>query len=329
MRNAKYTMARSKYFYNKNTLRYERFKLTSQQKFARFAFGLLVIAVYTGFVFYLTPGKSDKLIAKELEQMKSRYNEMNYQVDLMNKALENIHDRDNAIYRQVLEMDPTDDYVWEGGRGGSDKYADLRSLTDRELLEASSKKIQKLRHKLTVTAKSQDAVLQRAMEKEDMLSSIPSIRPIRFLKKRITALSGFGYRTHPVFKRRKMHTGIDFGARRGTPIYATGKGKVIRVEYKKTGYGRNVVINHGYGYKTLYAHMSKFNCRVGQKVKRGDIIGYVGNTGTSTSPHVHYEVIYKGKKINPLPFCLDGLSTQEYQEFITAATAENQAMSIE
>ena len=129
MRNAKYTMARSKYFYNKNTLRYERFKLTSQQKFARFAFGLLVIAVYTGFVFYLTPGKSDKLIAKELEQMKSRYNEMNYQVDLMNKALENIHDRDNAIYRQVLEMDPTDDYVWEGGRGGSDKYADCLLYT--------------------------------------------------------------------------------------------------------------------------------------------------------------------------------------------------------
>ena len=226
-------------------------------------------------------------------------------------------------------MEPTDLGIWNGGRGGSDKYADLRNLSDAELLIATSKKLSKLRHQLAVSAKSQDAIIKQAQDKEKMLSAIPSIRPIRKLKKKIQHLSGFGYRTHPVFKRRKMHTGIDFGARRGTPIYATGDGKIARIEYKRTGYGRNVVIDHGYGYKTLYAHMSKVKTKVGQKVKRGEIIGLVGSSGTSTSPHVHYEVLYKGKKINPLPFCLDGLSPEEYKAFVIAATAENQAMSIE
>ena len=247
----------------------------------------------------------------------------------MSTALGNVHDRDDAIYRQVLEMDPTDQGIWNGGRGGSDKYADLRHLSDADLLIATSKKLDRLRHQLAVTAKSQDQIVQQAKDKENMLSAIPSIRPIRKLKKKIQQLSGFGYRTHPVFKRRKMHTGIDFGARKGTPIYATGDGKIVRVEYKRTGYGRNVVIDHGYGYKTLYGHMSKVKCKVGQKVKRGEVIGLVGNTGTSTSPHVHYEVIYKSKKINPLPFCLDGLSPEEYKAFVNAATAENQAMSME
>ena len=162
-----------------------------------------------------------------------------------------------------------------------------------------------------------------------MLAAIPSIRPIRNLKKKIQHLSGFGYRLHPVFKTRKMHTGIDFGARRGTPIYATGEGKVIRVEHKKGGYGKNVVIDHGFGYQTLYGHMSKIKTKVGKKVKRGEIIGLVGSSGTSTSPHVHYEVLHKGQKINPLPFCLDGLSPEEYKAFVNAATAENQAMSLE
>ena len=170
--------------------------------------------------------------------------------------------------------------------------------------------------------------MNAAEEKEKMLAAIPSIRPIRLLKKKLTALSGFGYRIHPVFKTRKMHTGIDFGAPKGTPIYATGAGRIVRVEYKRSGYGRNVVIDHGYGYQTLYAHMSTVKCKVGQTVKRGEVIGLVGSTGTSTSPHVHYEVLHKGQKINPMQFCLDGLSPQEYKNFVKMVSAENQAMSI-
>lgn len=322
-------MGKEKYIYNKHTLRYEKASVPVKQQMLRILGVTGCIAAYTALIFALSPNKSTSTQAKELADMKQKYEAMNYQIDMMNSALNNIHERDEAIYRQVLEMEPTDQGIWNGGRGGSDKYADLRNLSDSELLITTSKKLEKLRHQLAVAAQSQDAIIKQAQDKEKMLGAIPSIRPIRNLKKKIQHLSGFGYRTHPVFKTRKMHTGIDFGARKGTPIYATGDGKVVRVEYKKTGYGRNVVIDHGFGYKTLYGHMSKVECKVGQKVKRGEVIGLVGSTGTSTSPHVHYEVIYKGDKINPLPFCLDGLSPEEYKQFINDATAENQAMSIE
>ncbi len=322
-------MGKQKYIYNRHTLRYEKISVPTKQKIFRGLGVVGVIAAYTFLVYALSPNKNSTALTKELALMQEKYKSMNYQINMMSDALGNLHDRDQAIYRQVLEMDPTDENMWQGGRGGSDKYADLRNLSDSELLIATTEKINKLRHQLSITAKSQDDILQRAKEKEQMLAAIPSIRPIRILGKKLTAMSGFGYRTHPVFKTRKMHTGIDFGARTGTPIYATGAGKVVRIEYKKTGYGQNVVIDHGYGYQTLYAHMSKVKCKVGQKVTRGEVIGLVGSTGTSTAPHVHYEVVYKGSKINPLPFCLDGLSPEEYKEFVNIATAENQAMSIE
>lgn len=321
-------MANEKYIYNKHTLRYEKVTFSWKQRVLRSLSVVGAIGAYTFLVYALTPNKNTDVQSQELAQMKQKYTELNQQIDLMSGALTNLHERDDAIYRQVLEMNPTDKSVWNGGRGGSDKHADIRNLTDSELIIATNQKMAKLRHQLAVSAKSQDKVLGAAQEKERMLAAIPSIRPIRMLSKKITALSGFGYRVHPVFKTRKMHTGIDFGARKGTPIYATGGGTVVRVEYKKSGYGRNVVIDHGYGYQTLYGHMSKVECKVGQIVKRGAIIGLVGSTGTSTSPHVHYEVLHKGEKINPLQFCLDGLSPKEYKEFVTAARAENQAMSI-
>lgn len=322
-------MGKEKYIYNKHTLRYEKANLPIKQHVFRILGVSGCIASYTALVFALTPSSSSTSQAKELADMKQKYEAMNYQIDMMSSALNNIHDRDEAIYRQVLEMDPTDQGVWNGGRGGNDKYADLRNLSDSELLISTSKKLEQLRHQLAVSAKSQDDIVKQAQDKEKMLGAIPSIRPIRNLDKKIQLLSGFGYRTHPVFKTKKMHTGIDFGARQGTPIYATGDGKVIRVEYKANGYGLNVVIDHGYGYQTLYGHMSKAKTKAGQVVKRGEIIGLVGNTGTSTGPHVHYEVIYKNSKVNPMPFCLDGLSPEEYKEFVTAASAENQALSIE
>ncbi len=322
-------MGKENYIYNEHTLRYEKVVLPLKTKVLRVLGIVGAVTAYTLLVYSLIPTKSTEAHVNELAKMQQKYKEMNKQMDLMSSALTSLHDRDESIYRQVLEMDPTDDNVWTGGRGGSDKYADIRNLSNADLLAATSQKLSQIRHQLAISAKSQDKVLTVAEKKEKMLASIPSIRPIRKLKKKLGALSGFGYRVHPVFKTRKMHTGIDFGARRGTPIYSTGNGKIVRVEYKRGGYGKNVVVDHGYGYQTLYGHMSVVKCKVGQKVKRGEVIGLVGNTGTSTSPHVHYEVIYKGAKINPLQFCLDGLSTKEYKEFVSRASAENQAMSIE
>lgn len=322
-------MGREKYIYNKHTLRYEKVEVSSKQRLLRGLGVGAAFAAYTALVFAFAPKQGNTSQNQELSELKQKFSEVNEQLDLMSSALTNIHDRDASIYRQVLEMEPSDDGVWNGGRGGNDKYSDLRNLSDADLLVETSKKISKLKHQLAVTASSQDDIIDQAKDKQKMLKCIPSIRPIANPKKKLQHLSGFGYRIHPVFKIKKMHTGIDFGAKKGTPIYATGDGKVVRVEYKPNGYGRNVVVDHGYGYKTLYAHMSKVMVKVGTKVAKGTQIGKVGSTGTSTSPHVHYEILYKGKKINPMPFCLDGLSTEEYKDFVKSASAENQAMSID
>lgn len=320
-------MLKEKFFYNEKTLSYQKIEVSFAQRFRQTALFCTALALYTGLVLWVAPTQSsskEKAYLKELTDLRARFHDMNLQLEEMSVALENIHQRDIAVYRQVLDMEPTDEAVWNGGRGGNDKYADLRNLSDAELLIATSQKISKLRHQVSVSATSQDDIIAKATKQEAKLQAIPSIRPIRHIDKDIEKMSGFGYRIHPVFKIAKMHTGIDFGAPTGTPIYATGSGTVIRIENKPTGYGKNVVIDHGYGYQTLYGHMSAFACKVGQKVTKGEKIGLVGSTGTSTAPHVHYEVIYKDQKVNPLPFCTDGLSPEEYKHLVLEASREGQ-----
>ncbi len=321
-------MAKEKFVYNAQTLQYEKVQFTFQQKLIRSFSFAGALALYTALVVAIAPssGSNEKAYLKELTELRKRFHDMNTQLEDMSNVLANIHQRDEAIYRQMLNMKSTDESVWNGGRGGSDKYADMRGLSDSELLIATSQKISKLRHQLAVSATSQDEIIGKAEGKQKMLRSMPSIRPIRLLEKEIQYMSGFGYRIHPVFKIKKMHTGIDFGAPEGTPIYATGDGKVVRVEHKTTGYGKNVVVDHGYGYETLYGHMSKIEVKVGQQVTKGEQIGRVGNTGTSTAPHVHYEVIYKGNQVNPLPFVTDGLSPEEYKKLVDNANMENQSL---
>ncbi|EJF53875.1 metalloendopeptidase-like membrane protein [Saprospira grandis DSM 2844] len=323
-------MSKDKYIYNPQTLRYEKVKVSKRKRYLQLALFFVMIVGFSIGIVYLASAKptDDKQEAHELKLIKSRYEEMTDQLDLMEEALENLHERDVAIYRQVLELDPNDEAYWTGGRGGSNKYAGLENLSDAELIKELLERVLQMRQRLALMAKAQEEVLLAAKEKQELLQAIPSIRPLRRLQRRIEYLSGFGYRKHPIYKILKMHTGIDFGAPIGTPIYATGNGKVAKVVLKRTGYGRHVIIDHGHGYKTLYAHMSKVEVKAGEKVKRGEIIGRVGNTGASTAPHLHYEVVYKGKKVNPLPFCRDGLDNQEYKEFIRYASQQNQALSI-
>lgn len=318
-------MLKEKFFYNEKTLSYEKIEVSFGQRVRQAAVFCTALAVYTGLILWVTPQQStanEKMYLKELTDLRKRFQDINTQLEDMSIAMQNIHERDAALYRQVLDMNPTDESVWNGGRGGSDKYEDLRNMNDAELLIATTKKIAELRHKIAVSASSQDEIIAKAEKKEKQLQSIPSIRPIRHIQKSITQLSGFGYRKHPIFKIKKMHTGIDFGAPKGTPIYATGDGKVIRIENKTTGYGKNVVIDHGYGYQTLYAHMSEYNVKVGQQVHQGQQIGKVGNTGSSTAAHLHYEVIFKGEKVNPLPFCTQNLTTEEYRQLVDMASQE-------
>ncbi len=232
--------------------------------------------------------------------------------------LSSLKEKDDNLYRTTLELDKIDNTTWEGGIGGSARHEDLKRLSNSKELIEMAKKMQKIRHQMSLVAESQDEMLYKVSKEEKRMRAIPAIRPLCRLQKSIARSSGFGMRRDPVNKSVwQMHPGIDLGAPTGEPIFATGDGKVVRVEHKRSGYGLNVVIDHGYGYKTLYAHMCLIDAKVGQEVKRGEVIGYVGSTGYSTSPHVHYEVFRHNKRIDPAPFIAE-MTVDEFKELARA-----------
>jgi len=225
-------------------------------------------------------------------------------------------------------MEPIDDAIWNGGIGGSKRYNHLEDFEKTgEMITESLSNVEKLKRKISIQSNSLDSLFMLAKSKEERLASIPSIKPIQEnkLTRKVKHLSGYGIRLHPVHKVKKFHKGIDFTAPKGTAIQSTGNGKVIRVEKRRSGYGTNVIIDHGYGFTSLYAHMKTVNVKKGQRVSKGQKIGTVGSTGTSTAPHLHYEVRINGKAVNPIDYCLDGLSPEEYKELIEKATVENQS----
>lgn len=321
-------MSRAKYRYNPQTLSYERTQRTAKD------YVLLVLSyLVTGSVFALVvilidntffESPKERRLREENEEILLHLNLIKEEMTLMDDVVQDIEHRDNNIYRVIFEAEPIPNNIRRAGIGGVNRYQDLETLEESELLISTYQRLDDLKKRVYTQSKSFDKVYEMAKQKEKMLASIPAIQPIG--NRDLTRVaSGFGYRIHPVYKMRKMHTGIDFTAQVGTEIYATGNGVVERVENKKRGYGKNVIINHGYNYKTLYGHMSDFNVREGQKVKRGDVIGYVGNTGTSTGPHLHYEVIKSNKKIDPINFFFNDLSAEEYELMIEISSNANQS----
>jgi murein DD-endopeptidase MepM/ murein hydrolase activator NlpD len=247
----------------------------------------------------------------------------------MSNILENIEHRDDNIYRVVLGAEPIDKSIRNAGVGGTDRYADIKekNITQEDLILTMSEKVDLLRRKVYIESKSQDEVVKLAEKKEKLYAAIPAIQPIS--NKQLVALaSGFGMRTHPVYKVKKMHTGIDFAASIGTPIYATADGTVAEVSVRFSGYGKMVEIDHGFGYRTRYAHMHEFAVRSGQNVKRGDLIGYVGNTGLSTAPHLHYEVLINKGQVDPVHYFYNDLSPAEYEKVLELASIENQSLGM-
>jgi murein DD-endopeptidase MepM/ murein hydrolase activator NlpD len=244
--------------------------------------------------------------------------------DQISAVLKDIQERDNTIYRVIFEADPIPSTVREAGYGGVDRYKALRDYYNSEILTNITKKVDQLSKQLYVQSKSFDEVWDLVKNKATMLSSIPAIQPVAN-KNLSRVASGYGWRIHPIYKTEKMHTGMDFTAPVGTEIFATGNGTVSKVEMDGRGYGNNVMINHGYGYETLYGHMSKIIVRSGQKIKRGDLIGYVGNSGTSTGPHLHYEVRKNGNPVNPVNFYYNDLSPEEYQHMLELSAQAGQA----
>lgn len=325
-------MRKEKFIYNTHTLQYEKVRESFSTRLLR-AFGFICAALFTAFIFTLlahryTSSPKEKAQLEEINRLKAEIRSFSENFAQLSEELEVLRERDAYAHRMIFGMEPIDDGLWKGGIGGHEKYEEFRQYKNSgNALKAVHERLDLLKRQMVMQSKSLDTIIGMAKEKEVLLASIPSIKPVSSdkLARKVNLLSGFGMRIHPVYKVPRMHAGIDFTAPKGTPIQATGAGKVIRVENKRTGYGRNVVIDHGFGYQTLYGHMSRVDVKEGQAVTRGQQIGLVGNTGTSTAPHCHYEVHLKGKKVNPIHYCMDGLSPEEYQELVKAAETANQS----
>jgi murein DD-endopeptidase MepM/ murein hydrolase activator NlpD len=326
-------MARIKYYYDTETCKYERVR-TKNSDIILNLLGILslTLSLAVGLVFlYSNYFESPKeiMLKNQVKELEFYYKNLNSDVEEMRRILNNVEDRDDNIYRVVLGAEPIDKSVRDAGVGGADRYAEIKekNIPQEDMLTSLHEKIDLLRRKLYIESKSQDEVVELAENKEKLFAAVPAIQPVSN-KQLIALASGFGMRIHPIYKVKKMHPGIDFAASLGTPIYATADGKVVEVSVRFSGYGKMVEIDHGFGYRTRYAHMHDFAVRQGQSVKRGDLIGYVGNTGLSTAPHLHYEVLMNGAHINPVHYFFNDLSPAEYEKIIELASVENQSLGM-
>ena len=321
-------MTKVKYYYDKKSLSYKEINLTLKQKIRNlfvYILSALVITSLSFFVFYsFFDSPKEKKLKSEINFLTSNYLKFESKLTEIETVLDDIQKRDDNIYREIFEANPIPTEIRKAGFGGVNKYKYLEGFSNTELLKELDNKFDILKKQLYVQSKSFDQIIELTKDKNKMLSSIPAIQPLS--NKDLSRMaSGFGYRIDPIYKTRKFHAGMDFSAKTGTPIYATGDGKVFKVSKSKRGYGNHIVIDHGFGYKTLYAHMSKTAVKRNQKVSRGDVIGFVGNTGKSVAPHLHYEVHKDGKKINPVNFYYNDLNAEEYERMIEISSRSNQS----
>lgn len=294
-------------------------------RFLSFAATGLVFAALGILIAYNTiDSPKEKQLEREIERMKLDYDLVNQRLQQMSVVLEDLQDRDDNIYRVVFEAEPIPDEVRKAGFGGVNRYNRYKDFENRDLLTETMRRTDILSKQLVIQSKSYDEILGMIRNKAAMLACIPAIQPVSNKELKRMA-SGYGYRTDPIYKTTKFHAGMDFAAAVGTEIYATGDGVIMRADADASGYGNHVRINHGYGYMTLYGHMSKIMVRPGQRVKRGDVIGLVGNTGKSVGPHLHYEVHKNGEAINPVNFYYNDLSPEDYARMIEMSGTENQS----
>ncbi|MDZ7738622.1 MAG: M23 family metallopeptidase [Bacteroidales bacterium] len=322
-------MAKTKYKYNPESLAFEKVKRTSGERFLRFMAyftGSVILAVLYGALFtYVFDSPKEKVLKRENSQMRLQYEILNRDLEKVEKVLAHLQETDDNLYRTVFEAEPIPTSLREGGIGGVNRYEELEGYDNSRIVIETAVRLDRIKKKTYVQSRSFDELKELAVEKEEMLRSIPAIMPISNRDLKRTA-SGWGYRIHPIYKIRIFHEGMDFTASTGTEIYSTGDGKVARIRSSKRGYGNHIVIDHGFGYQTLYAHLSRFNnLRVGQSVKRGDVIGYVGSTGLSTASHLHYEVHLNGKKVDPANYYFNDLSPEEYERMIELSMRSGQS----
>jgi murein DD-endopeptidase MepM/ murein hydrolase activator NlpD len=321
-------MAKVKYYYDPKTLSYRKIEKKKRHRLGNTALYLGTAALF-GLIFYMVANNfidspKEKRLKRELENAVLQYQILNKRVEPLEQVLADMQERDNNIYRTIFEAEPIPNSVRKAGFGGANRYEKLDGYENSEIIKESAKRIDQLTKQMYVQTRSFDEIVNLAQNKSKLLAAIPAIQPVanKDLKR---LASGYGMRLDPFTKAPKMHYGMDFTADIGTPVYATGNGKVTRADNKSSGFGNHIRIDHGFGYTTIYAHLSEYNVRVGQKVKRGEIIGYVGNSGRSRGPHLHYEVHLDKDRLNPVNFYYGELSPEEFSQIISQASQANQS----
>ncbi|WP_046756173.1 M23 family metallopeptidase [Kordia jejudonensis] len=325
-------MSKVKYYYDSETLSYRKIETKRGRKIG---YAILFVAAVALCTILLTSSlfifdtaietPREKSLKRELANMQFQYDLLNKKIAQAEAVLTNIEERDNTIYRLYFEANPIPEEQRKAGFGGVNRYEALYNYENSDLIVETTKRLEILQKQLVVQSKSLDEIAKLAEDKEEFLASIPAIQPVN--NEDLTRMaSGYGWRNDPFTKARKMHWGMDFTAPRGTPVYASGDGVVVRADNSASGFGKHIRIDHGYGYVSLYAHLSKYNVRKGKKVKRGDLIGFVGSTGRSQAPHLHYEIRKNGDKINPINFYYGNLSAEEFEELLLNASKQNQSL---
>lgn len=315
------------YRFNPDTLSFDKIERNVRSLIKKIL-GYLSTGIVSGIIFFFiflqffeTP--VTKRLKRENQQLLSQYTLMNKDIEKISKALEDIQMRDDNIYRVIFEANPIPSSVRMAGFGGANRYTKLESMDNSELIVSVAKKLDILSKQVYVQSKSYDDVVKMALGKEKMLASIPSIMPVSNRDLKRTA-SGWGMRMHPIYRIPRFHYGMDFTAPVGTDIFATGNG-IVKEVGRNAGYGNIIVIDHGYGYETLYGHLSRTKVAVGQVINRGDVIGFVGSSGASTAPHLHYEVMKNGQKVNPQNYYFQDLNPLEYEKMISISSNTGQS----
>jgi murein DD-endopeptidase MepM/ murein hydrolase activator NlpD len=324
-------MAKVKYYYDPEKLAFLKIRPRYSKRISNIILFILSSAVFGILtLFFLintdileTP--KEKIQSRELTEFKTNYLLLNKKIDLIAEVLDELEVRDNDIYRAYFNTAPIPEEQRKSGLGGINRYKSFKGLSNETLLTTTNEKVDEIAKQTAIQSRSLDDIIELAKGKEKFLASIPAIQPIKNENLKHMA-SGYGYRSDPFTKIKKFHAGMDFSTDVGTPIYATGDGKVIRANNRLSGYGNLIEIDHGYGYLTRYAHLSKYNVKQGQTVKRGDIIGYSGSTGRSSGPHLHYEVHYQGNVVNPINYYYGEISAKEFELLSQEANQENQSL---
>lgn len=322
-------MAKTRYTFNTRTLTYEEHKFTPGQKILKFLFFVIsslafsAVLIFLSFTFFESP--KERILEREVSQYELQYHIMNDRLAQMQKLMDELSDRDDNIYRVIFEAEPIPKSVRRAGYGGIDRYSRLEGYENSELLIETSKKLDKIASQVYVQSKSFDEVYDLALNKEKMLASIPAIQPVSNTDlKRLS--SYYGYRPDPIYKVRKFHAGVDFSAPQGTAVYSPGEGVVTKVKRSRRGYGNTIEIDHGFGYVTFYAHLKEFKVKKGQKVKRGELIATVGNSGKSTAPHLHYEVRKNNRTVNPIYYFFNDLTPEEFETILDRSKIPSQSL---